>query len=282
MGGMGRERIHNMKHDFKFISKHSPQVKSAYSDLMEILSLVHDDLRKQYTFQHKPVGSYSRNMITYDAKSNIGFDFDINIYPNDEENRFTAKQIKLLFKQSLDKFAHRYGYDFAEDSTRVLTIKVKDRKNSRILHSVDFAFVNDYEDDDGYDCQEYIHYNKKQNAYSWSEQSQGFYMLPERFQWIKDNGLKGALYTLYIRRKNNNDDPNKHGQEEYKIVKIKEFYPRHKANLDDDWQNFELMLKREKQMEKLEKWIKEKQADTYIHIDESFKDTKFRYDGWIK
>lgn len=78
---MGRERIHNMKHDFKFISKHSPQVKSAYSDLMEILSLVHDDLRKQYTFQHEPVGSYSRNMITYDAKSNIGFDFDINIIP---------------------------------------------------------------------------------------------------------------------------------------------------------------------------------------------------------
>ena len=113
-------------------------------------------------------------MITHDAKSNIGFDFDINIYPNDEENRFTAKQIKLLFKQSLDKFAYRYGYDFAEDSTRVLTIKVKDRKNSRILHSVDFAFVNDYEDNDGYDCQEYIHYNKKQNAYSWSEQSQGF------------------------------------------------------------------------------------------------------------
>ena len=63
MGGMGRERIHNMKHDFKFISKHSPQVKSAYSDLMEILSLVHDDLRKQYTFQHEPVGSYSRNKV---------------------------------------------------------------------------------------------------------------------------------------------------------------------------------------------------------------------------
>ena len=212
MGGMGRERIHNMKHDFKFRSKHSTQVKSAYSDLMEIISLVHDDLRKQYTFQHKPVGSYSRNMITYDAKSNIGFDFDIKIYPNDEENRFTAKQIKLLFKQSLDKFAHRYGYDFAEDSTRVLTIKVKDRKNSRILHSVDFAFVNDYEDDDGYDCQEYIHYNKKQNTYSWSEQSQGFYMLPERFQWIKGNGLKDELDALYIRKKNNNDDPNKHSR----------------------------------------------------------------------
>lgn len=110
MGGMGRERIHNMKHDFKFISKHSPQVKSAYSDLMEILSLVHDDLRKQYTFQHEPVGSYSRNMITYDAKSNIGFDFDINIYPNDEENRFTAKQIRnkggVFFSPACSDISH--------------------------------------------------------------------------------------------------------------------------------------------------------------------------------
>lgn len=72
------------------------------------------------------------------------------------------------------------------------------------------------------------------------------------------------------------------GSEEYKIIKIKAFYPQHKANLDDDWQNFELMLTREKQMEKLEKWIKEKQENTYIHIDDSYKNSKFRYDGWIK
>ncbi len=72
------------------------------------------------------------------------------------------------------------------------------------------------------------------------------------------------------------------GQEEYKIVKVKEFYPRHRANLEDDWQNFELMLTNEKQMDKLEKWIKEKQANTYIHIDEEYRKGKFRYDGWIK
>lgn len=72
------------------------------------------------------------------------------------------------------------------------------------------------------------------------------------------------------------------GLEEFKIVKVKASYPQHKANLDDDWQNFELQLTREKQMDKLEKWIKEKQANTYIHIDESFRNVKFRYDGWIK
>lgn len=72
------------------------------------------------------------------------------------------------------------------------------------------------------------------------------------------------------------------GRDEFKIVKVKAFYPQHKANLDDDWMNFELMLKNEKQMDKLEKWIEEKQANTYIHIDDSYKNAKFRYNGWFK
>lgn len=155
MGGLGNtiERMKKMKHDFQFISKHSPSVRSAYANLQDILNQVHRILRSEYTFQHKPVGSYSRNMITYDTKSNVGYDFDINIYPNDEDNNLSPKKIKLLFKEALDKIATKHGYDYAEDSTRVLTIKVKDRKNSRVLHSVDFAFVNDYEDDEGYECQ---------------------------------------------------------------------------------------------------------------------------------
>lgn len=75
---------------------------------------------------------------------------------------------------------------------------------------------------------------------------------------------------------------NESGLEEYKIVKVKAFYPQHKANLEDDWQNFEIQLTHEKQMDKLEKWIKEKQTSTYIHIDEAYQNAKFRYDGWIK
>lgn len=45
---------------------------------------------------------------------------------------------------------------------------------------------------------------------------------------------------------------------------------------------FESMLKNQKQLEKMEKWIKEKQANTYIHIDDAYKNSKFRYDNWIK
>lgn len=72
------------------------------------------------------------------------------------------------------------------------------------------------------------------------------------------------------------------GREEFKIIKIKAFYPQHKANLDDDWTSFEMMLKNEKQMDKLEKWVKDKMDNTYIHIDDTYKDVKFRYAGWIK
>lgn len=72
-----------------------------------------------------------------------------------------------------------------------------------------------------------------------------------------------------------------HG-DELKIIKIKAFYPQHKANLEDDWMIFESMLKRDKQMEKLEKWIRTKQAETYIHLDDDYKNSKFKYEGWIK
>lgn len=199
-----------MAHDFRFISKHAPEVRNAYDELMELLSLVHKDMRKRYTFQHKFVGSYSRNMMTWDIKSKCGPDFDVNIYPNYDEERYSAEEIKRWFRESLNKFCKRFGYDFAEDSTRVLTIKVKDRKNSAIVFSVDFAFVRDYEED-GYDCQEYIHFNKKQNSYYWAQRGEGFYQVPEQFEWLVKNGYKQELLNeWYIPMKNNNSDPNKH------------------------------------------------------------------------
>lgn len=194
---------------YQFIPKKSPRVRAAYADLQEILNQVHRILRKDFTFQHKVVGSYSRDMITYDVKSNIGFDFDVDIYPHDEDNNLSPKEIKLLFKQALDKIARQYGYDYAEDSTRVLTIKVKDRKNSRILYSVDFAFVNDYKDGKGHKCQQYIHFSKKQNKYSWNEQSHGFYRLPEKMDWLEENDLWEEMREIYIDKKNRNDNPHK-------------------------------------------------------------------------
>ena len=201
-----------MKHDFRYISKRDPKVVEAYNDLMALLKEVRKELKKDYTFQHKVVGSYARNMITYDAKGNTGYDFDVNIYPNDDDNTIKPKDLKLKLKAALDKYGKAHGFAPAEDSTRVLTLKVKDQKHSRIVYSVDFCIVNDYTDDDGEERQEYIRFNKGQRSYTWEQQPDGYYMLPDKIQWCKDNRLWQQVTELYIEKKNENEDPNVHSR----------------------------------------------------------------------
>lgn len=72
------------------------------------------------------------------------------------------------------------------------------------------------------------------------------------------------------------------GIEIHKIVKIKEYFPAHIANLEEDWVIFERMLLNEKKQQALIKWVEEKQKNTYISIDDEYKDANFHYDGWIK
>ena len=131
-----------------------------------------------------------------------------NIYVNDDEENYTAKQIRQIIKQALDKVARHYGYDYCEDSTRVLTIKVKDRGKSRIVHSCDFAIVNDCEDG----RQQYIRYNKVQNNYTWEYQGDGFDGLPDKIEWLRENGLWQQVRDYYIEKKNCNDNPDKHSR----------------------------------------------------------------------
>lgn len=200
-----------MQHDFHFISKKDPKVKKAYNDILNILKEVQDLVRKKFTFRFDVVGSYKRNMITYDAKSNVGYDFDFNIEVNDGNDRYKPKQLKNMLQNAIDAVCVKYGYDHPEDSTRVLTIKMKNRKKSCILHSCDFAIVNNYIDDDGYEGQEYIH-NDKHGNYTWCEQPEGYYMLPDKIDWIKENDLWDVMLKLYIEKKNRNNDPNVHSR----------------------------------------------------------------------
>lgn len=212
MEGMGihlNTEINKMK---KFQYVNAKQLSPVKKDLKQIIYYVQNEVRQDFTFQFYFVGSVKRNMVTYDVKSNIGFDFDVDIHVNDDECEFSAKEIKTKIKLALNKVAPRFGYDDAEDSTRVLTIKVKDRKNSRILYSCDFAIVNDYIDDDGNKKQEYIHFNKKRNDFYWQEQPKGSNLLDEKVEWIKDCGYWQNVRDLYLDEKNHNNDPHKHSR----------------------------------------------------------------------
>lgn len=194
--------------DCEYIKKEEWQ--PVRDELYEIIHKLQDEVRECFTFQYHFVGSSKRNMITRDRNSNTGFDFDVNIEVNDPNENYSAEEIRNILRNGLDRVTNPYGrsifgYDYTEDSTRVLTIKVKDKANSRILHSCDFCVVNDCEDG----RQQYIRYNKKQHSYSWEYQPKGYYELPEKIEWIKKNGLWQQVRDVYLVKKNMNADKNK-------------------------------------------------------------------------
>lgn len=209
-------------HDFVYVTKASAQ--PVKNELIEIIHEVQDIVRPYFTLQFRPVGSSSRNMITYDRKSNIGFDFDFDLEINDDEENYTPKEIRHIIKNAIDQIAPRYGYKHCEDSTRVLTIKKVDTFTSRILHSCDFAIV--YNCGDG--RQQYIRFNKKNNNYTWEYQGKGFKYLENKITWLKANGYWGELQDYYIYKKNCNNNLNKHSHSIF-TESINEMYQKNKT-----------------------------------------------------
>ena len=193
-------------HDFRYVTK--KQAQPIKDELYQILYMVQDLVRDNFTFSFTPIGSSSHNMITYDSKSNIGFDFDINIEVNDDNEDFEPKEIRTIIRTAIDRVAPRYGYKNCEDSTRVLTIKKVDTSHSRIIHSCDFAIV--YNCGDG--RQQYIRFNKDNNYYFWEYQGKGFVGLEKKMDWLKRENLWGELQDYYIYKKNCNDNPDKHSR----------------------------------------------------------------------
>jgi len=198
-------------HDFEYVPNY--EWEPVRDELLDIIHRLQDEVREYFTFQYHFVGSSKRKMITRDRNSNIGFDFDVNIEVNDPDEDYSAEEIRNILRNCLDKVTNPYGYsifgyDYTEDSTRVLTIKVKDKATSRILHSCDFCIM--YECRDG--RQQYIRYNKKQNSYTWEYQSKGYMELPAKIEWLKEQGLWQQVRDRYLYKKNVNNNPNNHSR----------------------------------------------------------------------
>lgn len=160
-------------------------------------------------------------MITYDPTTNRGFDFDVNIEINDDEEDYNPKEIRDILREALNRVALNYGYSPCEDSTSVLTIKCKDYRRSCILHSCDFAIVHNCKEG-----QQYIRYSKQSKTYAWAFQPQPYHDLKRKADTLKKKGLWAEVLTVYLDKKNRNMDPDKHSRSLYAET-INECYQRH-------------------------------------------------------
>jgi peptidyl-prolyl cis-trans isomerase SurA len=68
----------------------------------------------------------------------------------------------------------------------------------------------------------------------------------------------------------------------YKVIRLKSKSEPHKANIKEDFELLKSMTIAVKENEIVDKWLVEKIANTYIRINEPYKDCSFRLKGWIK
>ena len=204
---------------FEYVSKKEAAPYKA--ELIEILHQVQDYVRDDFTFQFTFIGSSSRNMITYDPTTNIGFDFDVNITVNDDDEDYSPEEIRTILHNAFSRFMTAYGYNKCEQSTRVISIKVVDQWSSRVIRSCDFAVI--YEGRNG---QQYIRFNKERNYFSWEFQTQPYKELEFRADYLKENGHWNEVLEVYLDKKNNNYNPDKHSRSLYAET-INECFRRH-------------------------------------------------------
>ncbi len=72
------------------------------------------------------------------------------------------------------------------------------------------------------------------------------------------------------------------GKLSYKLLMIKNRTEPHVANLKSDYHFLQEAALSVKKQEEIEQWIIKKQSNTYIKIDDSFKNCKYQNKGWIK
>ena len=181
-------------------------------EVEKIINRVNSYMQRQYDTAFRPclIGSGKRHLITRKVKGNEGYDFDYNlVVPAPEPGyHYVPKILKDQFIEAFKYAVKGTPYSNPKDSTSTITIKMVDRKKSKIVHSCDFAIVY-YDDNITNNGYFYLKNNKKHNSYTFEYRKLSFntdkkveYILEYQNGWNK-------IRDEYLKLKNRNNDENK-------------------------------------------------------------------------
>ena len=74
----------------------------------------------------------------------------------------------------------------------------------------------------------------------------------------------------------------KNGRTVCAIVKLKNRSEGHKATITEDFQVMKNVVLEKLRQEKIHQWVVEKIKNTYVRINDRYRDCDFEYQGWIR
>lgn len=200
----------NHRMDYEYVTR--AEYQPVRIELEEIIHRAQRFLKENYkiTFQYRLIGSGRRHLITRIKGGNSGYDFDYNLVLQGDPKDFKgeARLIKKYFMEAFRNAIKGTSYNPPEDSTSVITIKVVDRKKSKLLHKCDFAIVYypNVDTDDGY---MYLK-NLKNGMYTFEQRVQSRKAEKKLKEILKVSKGWQLITDEYLKVKRNNNDPDKH------------------------------------------------------------------------
>ena len=195
--------------EYEYVKK--SEYRPVREELEEIINRVHEYMRKEHktTFQHRLIGSGKRHLITRVKNGNSGFDFDYNlIVAAPIDFKWKPKILKLQFMNAFEKALQGTKYSHPKDSTSAITIKVVDKKNSKILHSCDFAIIyyDENVESNGYYCLKNL---KSQNRYAFEYRNLSYNIDGKLDEILCYSDGWEVIKEEYLKLKCSNKDENK-------------------------------------------------------------------------
>ena len=191
---------------YEYVSK--TELKAPKIQIQNIIRELQRKMRSEgVTFDPKLIGSGSKNLVTRVKGGNSGFDFDYNFVIQKDQD-MAAKELRTLFVRKLNEIIRNTQYSKVSDGKNSISIKVVDKRKSRIVHSCDFAIINEYTDRYDNFNQEILIFERNKRQYIWIEK-------PSRMNYnqklsnLKANGLWNKLRAEYLKLKSNNMDSSK-------------------------------------------------------------------------
>lgn len=100
--------------------------------------------------------------------------------------------------------------------------------------------------------------------------------LPQEIAKVVDGMQPGEISKAFVMK-----DPKK-ASDIVAIVKLTSRIEGHKANLSDDYQQIKNMYESSAKAKVLRDWVEKKIKDTYVRIEDDWRNCEFQHQGWIK